>query len=280
MKYSVLLLAVLALVVVSDAQVLFQHNKLPCKWNVDISVKSLLKRYKLKLNVYDQYLRYLTENYNDVVVSDAIFRPDADFTYKYEYSNTSIVYISKFSYDGSSCRHCDSPNLCGNPITAEAWKENMLKSSGIAIHFTDYLEVIPVSFTLDDLFHAYNFTNSVDNVKYDDETCKLYFNNYTLSTEGRDNKDIFSMYVDKNNRIVAIVTDNDRPGVRTEYKFKYSLEVEPKDFMYKEKYIWNCTRPEVMKEPTKFLNSKCSSASVAQVALLALLASLLCALLF
>jgi len=249
--------------------------KLPCKFNIDVSVKSLLERYKYKLDVYDWYIRYRAENYNDVVVSDVIYRPDAEYSYKPEYTNETTVYITKFSNNGATCSHCDNPEEC-SPITLEAWKEDMFKACGIRLSFNEY-----ASFYIYKLFHGINFTNSEDNVVYEDgEKYKVFYNNYTMSTEGRNNKDIFSLYVDSQNRIAYAVTDNDRPGVRTEYKFKYSLDVEPKDFVYKEKYVWNCSRPEVMKEPTKFQNTKCSSASVAHVALLALLASLVFALLF
>jgi len=245
----------------------FKHAKHPCNWVVDVEAKGLLIHYTTTLAVYDWYAYEGVTNHEGVLISENIVRPDIG--YKRKSDNETM--ITFFQRSGSSCTHEVSEG-----ITQKDWKNATVR-----------LEIIKnmqffAGHSLKYLMDAENFTNKDEGtIEEGGEKYTRYWNNVTRYDD-RKPEDIFALYVNKDDYVVAVVTDNDLPGERIVYKFTYGIDFPLERFVFKEKYIQNCTDNGILKAPSSkdITGSKCESAASLQVALALVLLSIVSALLF
>lgn len=256
MKCAVLLVAAVALFGAVNAQNWtlqeYRHPKHPCVWTIEMDAKSLLRHNVYKLWVNSWFVRFSVENDNGDLMYNEIYRPDVVSKDTLNYS-----YVRHFFYDGASCDY-------EQDVLVETYKDHFLEVIKAFTIFEDprmALTFIPV---------GQNFTNkSTGRIEEDDDDeYTVYFNNFT----GLPDRDSFSLFVDKDNYVKAIVVDNNKPGERVVVKFKYEYKAELSEFAFKEEYIQNCTDNNVMKTPKP--NSQICAASTLNALLAVVIAAL------
>jgi len=233
MKYAVLLVAAVALfgAVCGQNWTLqeYRHPKHPCVWTIEMDAKSLLRHNVYKLWVNSWFVRFSVENDNGDMMHNEIYRPDI-----VSKDTLNASYVRHFTYDSYSCEY-------EQDVLVDIYKE----------HFLEYIKSFTIfedsRMALTFIPEGQNFTNkSTGRINEDDDDeYTVYFNNYT----GLPDRDSFSLFVDKDNYVKAIVVDNDKPGERVVVKFKYGYEAELSEFAFKEEYIQNCTDNNIMKTP-------------------------------
>jgi len=270
MKGFAFFVAVLALTVAiraddDDELHEFVPKDMGCVWSVKVDVKTLFRHNIYTLYVNDWFMRRTVENDDGVLVSDTVFRPDVTFTVGEDSENSGIEFFNLFMYDGTSCEN--------QSYILEAYSEDPVD---FVLKMGDKYTNLPGGFPLRYLFLGGNFTNKDKKERInedDDEKYTCYYNNVT----GGPDKDTLALYVDKDKQLVAYVAYNDKPGERIEARLEWSKKAYLKDFMFKEKLIFNCSDNHILEEPKARKGSKCA-ASATQAALAVVIVSVVSAL--
>jgi len=234
MKYIALLVAAVALFGAVHAQNWtwqeYRHPKHPCVFTIEMDAKSLLRHNVYKLWVNAWYVRFSVENDNGAMMYNEIYRPDV-----VSKDTLNASYVRHFFYDGSSCDY-------EQDVLVDQYKEDFMEV------FKNFEIFEDGRMALDFIAVGRNFTNkTTGRINEDDkEEYTVYFDNITGLLPDRDS---FSLFVDKDNYVKAIVVDNDKPGERVVVKFKYGEKANLEEFAFQRKYIQNCTDNRIMKAP-------------------------------
>jgi len=243
--FVVAALALVAAVCTADELFKYEPPEYPCVWTVEAEAKSLFSYMRVKLYINSFYVRRSLYNYDDVLLNDKVYRPDIT----YFDNETNITYITVFSY--SAQNGCQEEEY---EIPLDDYKDNVTKYV-----FAD--AELPI-FT-----EGGEFINKTS-FEYDGAERDVYFDI---------DVDTYCVIVDKETqRIHAIIEKNDIPDQRSVIKFTYGVVAPYTDFVFDEKYVYNCTDNAAIFNVPTLENATCA-ASATHAVLAVVLVSLISA---